>query len=181
MFLFELPKIMSTRKQKQDAPKKYFRLAPGKEVRLKGAYYVTCTDFKTDDEGKVLEVHCTYDPETKGGMSADGRKVKGTIHYVSAKNAKDVTVRLYDRLFNVENPSDESSVGSFIENLNPESEVVLTGCKIDKGMDNLNVGDSFQFMRLGYFCVDPDSTKDNIIFNRTVALKDSWAKLNTDK
>ncbi len=161
-----------------DAPKKYFRLAPGKEVRLKSAYYVTCTDYKTDENGKVTEVHCTYDPLTKGGDSPDGRKVKGTIHWVSAAHAIDATVRLYDRLFNVENPSDESKVGSFIDNLNPNSEEILTGCKLESNLKNVKPGDTFQFLRLGYFCVDIDSTDENIIFNRTVALKDSWAKVN---
>lgn len=161
-----------------DAPKKYFRLAPGKEVRLKSAYYVTCTDYKTDENGKVTEVHCTYDPLTKGGDSPDGRKVKGTIHWVSAAHAINATVRLYDRLFNVENPSDESKVGSFIENLNPSSEEVLTGCKLESNLKNVKPQDTFQFLRLGYFCVDIDSREDNIIFNRTVALKDSWAKVN---
>ncbi len=161
-----------------DAPKKYFRLAPGREVRLKSAYYVTCTDYKTDENGKVTEVHCTYDPLTKGGDSPDGRKVKGTIHWVSANHAIDTTVRLYDRLFNVENPSDESKVGSFIDNLNPNSEEVLTGCKLESNLKGAKPGDTFQFLRLGYFCADTDSTDDNLIFNRTVALKDSWAKVN---
>ena len=160
-----------------DAPKKYFRLTPGREVRLKSAYYVTCVDYKTDENGKVTEVHCTYDPETRGGDSPDGRKVKGTIHFVSAAHAVDATIRLYDRLFNVENPSDESKVGSFIENLNPDSEVVLTGCKLESNLKSVKAGDSFQFLRMGYFCVDTDSTEDNIIINRTVALKDSWAKV----
>lgn len=161
-----------------DAPKKYFRLAPGREVRLKSAYYVTCVDYKTDESGRVTEVHCTYDPLTKGGDSPDGRKVKGTIHWVSAAHAVDATVRLYDRLFNVENPSDESKVGSFIENLNPKSEEVLTGCKLESNLNSVKPGDTFQFLRLGYFCADTDSSDGNIIFNRTVALKDSWAKVN---
>lgn len=160
-----------------DAPKKYFRLAPGREVRLKGAYFVTCTDYKTDDSGKVTEIHCTYDPETRGGNAPDGRKVKGTIHWVSAPHAIDATVRLYDRLFNVENPSDESKVGSFIENLNPDSEIVLTNCKLESNLKDIKPGDTFQFLRLGYFCVDTDSTDCNLIINRTVALKDSWAKV----
>ncbi len=160
-----------------DAPKKYFRLAPDREVRLKSAYYVTCVDYKMDDEGRVYEVHCTYDPETRGGQSPDGRKVKGTIHWVSAAHSINATIKLYDRLFNVENPSDESKVGSFIENLNPESEVVLKDCKIESNLANVKPGDTFQFLRMGYFCVDTDSAEDNIIINRTVALKDSWAKV----
>ncbi len=161
----------------EDAPKKYFRLSPGREVRLKSAYYVTATSCVKDENGKVIEVHCTYDPETKGGDSPDGRKVKGTIHWVSANHAVNATVKLYDRLFNVENPSDESKVGSFIENINPLSVEVLENCKIESNLKNIKAGDKFQFLRLGYFCVDTDSTSDNIIINRTVALKDSWAKI----
>ena len=161
----------------EEAPKKYFRLSPGREVRLKSAYYVTATSCVKDENGKVIEVHCTYDPETKGGDSPDGRKVKGTIHWVSANHAVNATVKLYDRLFNVENPSDESKVGSFIENINPLSVEVLENCKIESNLANIKAGDKFQFLRLGYFCVDEDSTPDNIIINRTVALKDSWAKI----
>lgn len=161
----------------EDAPKKYFRLKIGSEVRLKSAYYVTATSCVKDENGKVIEVHCTYDPQTRGGQSPDGRKVKGTIHWVSAAHAKTAEVRLYDRLFNVENPSDESKVGDFTENLNPESMVVISDAKIDNGMTGLKPGDSFQFMRQGYFCVDPDSTEDKPVFNRSVGLKDSWAKI----
>lgn len=162
----------------EDAPKKYFRMTPGQEVRLKSAYYVTATSCIKDENGKVTEIHCTYDPDTRGGDSPDGRKVKGTIHWVSAEDAVDATVRLYERLFNVENPSDESKVGSFTENLNPDSVVTLTGCKLESSLANVGPEDKFQFLRLGYFCVDKDSTPDNIIINRTVALKDSWAKIN---
>ncbi len=161
----------------EDAPKKYFRLTPGREVRLKSAYYVTANSCVKDENGKVIEVHCTYDPETRGGQSPDGRKVKGTIHWVSAKHAVDAQVRLYDRLFNVENPSDESKVGSFIENLNPNSIEILNNCKLESNLKDVKPGDTFQFLRMGYFCVDTDSTSDNIIINRTVALKDSWAKI----
>ena len=163
----------------EEAPKKYFRLSIGKEVRLKGAYYVTATSCKKDENGNVTEIHCTYDPQTKGGDAPDGRKVKGTIHWVSADHCKDATVNLYERLFNVENPSDESKVGSFEENLNPNSVETLTNCKIEEGLE-VKTGDTFQFLRLGYFCVDKDSKEDNIIFNRTVALKDSWAKIKTE-
>ena len=162
----------------EEAPKKYFRLTPGNEVRLKGAYYVTAVSCEKDENGNVIAVHCTYDPESKGGQTPDGRKVRGTIHWVSAAHAVDATVRLYDRLFNVENPSDESKVGSFTENLNPNSEEILTNCKLEANLADVKPGDKFQFMRLGYFCVDKDSTKDNIVINRTVALKDSWAKVN---
>ena len=161
----------------EEAPKKYFRLSIGREVRLKGAYYVTATSCIKDENGNVTEIHCTYDPQTRGGDAPDGRKVKGTIHWVSAEHSKNATVHLYERLFNVENPSDESKVGSFEENLNPNSVETLTDCKIESGLKDLKQGDTFQFLRLGYFCVDKDSTEDNIIFNRTVALKDSWAKI----
>ena len=161
----------------EEPPKKYFRLYPGNEVRLKGAYYVTCTSVEKDVDGNITALHCTYDPETFGGESPDGRKVKGTIHWVSADHAKKATVRLYDRLFNVENPSDESKVGSFVENLNPDSVEVLENCMLEENLASAKAGDSFQFMRLGYFSVDIDSTDDNLIFNRTVALKDSWAKM----
>ena len=164
----------------EDAPKKYFRLSIGREVRLKSAYYVTATSCVKDSNGNVTEVHCTYDPATRGGDSPDGRKVKGTIHWVSAEHAIDATVNLYERLFNVENPSDESKVGSFVENLNPNSVETLTGCKLESNLKGINPGDTFQFLRLGYFCVDKDSTADNIIINRTVALKDSWAKVKTE-
>jgi len=159
-----------------DPPGKYFRLCPTKEVRLKGAYYIKYASHETDENGNITVVHCTYDPESRGGETPDGRKVKGTLHWVNALDCKDATVRLYDRLFNVENPSDEEGVSSFADNLNPNSLETLTGCKIGNDLVNANVGDTFQFMRQGYFCVDPDSTADNIIFNRTVALKDSFAK-----
>lgn len=161
----------------EDAPKKYFRLKPGGEVRLKSAYYVTAVSCEKNEDGEVVAVHCTYDPETRGGQSPDGRKVKGTIHWVSAAHAITAEVRLYDRLFNVENPSDESKVGSFIENLNPGSIEIIENAKIEGGMRNLKTGDSFQFMRQGYFCVDPDSTDEKPVFNRAVGLKDSWAKI----
>ncbi len=162
----------------EEPPKKYFRLSPGREVRLKSAYYVTCTGCEKDEDGKVTVVHCTYDPQTKGGQSPDGRKVKGTIHWVSAEHAINGEIRLYDRLFTVENPSDESKVGSFLENLNPASAEVLQNCKIESTLQGVKPGDSFQFLRMGYFCVDPDSTPARLVFNRTVALKDSWAKVN---
>lgn len=162
----------------EEPPKKYFRMFPGNEVRLKGAYYVTCTSVEKDSDGNITALHCTYDPESFGGETPDGRKVRGTIHWVSADHAVNATVKLYDRLFNVENPSDESKVGSFTENLNPNSVEVLKDCKVEENLEGVKPGNSFQFMRLGYFCVDKDSTEDNLIFNRTVALKDSWAKVN---
>ncbi len=161
----------------EEPPKKYFRLSPEREVRLKGAYYVTATSCEKDVDGNITAVHCTYDPQTRGGQSPDGRKVKGTIHWVCQKSAVDAEVRLYDRLFNTENPSDESS-GSFIDNLNPNSIEVLKGCKLEAGLADIAPGDKYQFLRLGYFCADKDSAPGKIILNRTVALKDSWAKIN---
>ena len=159
-----------------EPPGKYFRLCPAKEVRLKGAYYVKYASHETDENGNITAIHCTYDPESRGGESPDGRKVKGTLHWVSAQNYIKAEVRLYDRLFNVENPSDEEGVASFADNLNPDSLTVLTGCVIDESLKNVSVGDTFQFMRQGYFCVDKDTTDERIVFNRTVALKDSFAK-----
>ena len=159
-----------------EPPGKYFRLCPQKEVRLKGAYYIKYASHETDENGNITVVHCTYDPESRGGETPDGRKVKGTLHWVSANHSITAKVRLYDRLFNVENPSDEEGVSSFADNLNPESLTVLENCKIDKSLAGVVEGDTFQFMRQGYFCVDKDSTSDNIIFNRTVALKDSFTK-----
>ncbi len=156
-----------------EPPKKYFRLFPGNEVRLRGAYFVKCVGYDTDENGEVTAVHCTYDPESKGGNAADGRKVKGTLHWVSAKHSTDFEARLYDRLFKVSNPSDESE-GSFKDNLNPESLQILEGCKLEGEIKDLKVGDTFQFMRQGYFCVDTTSSEDKIVFNRTVDLKSSW-------
>ena len=157
-----------------DPPKKYFRLCPEKEVRLKGAYYIKYASHETDENGNITAVHCTFDPESRGGDTADKRKVKGTLHWVSAKTAADVTVRLYDRLFNVENPSDEEGVSSFADNLNPDSLKEITDCKVDRSLLSAKVGDTFQFMRQGYFCVDKDSDENRLVFNRTVALKDSF-------
>lgn len=159
-----------------DPPGKYFRLCPAKEVRLKGAYFIKYASHECDGSGNISVVHCTYDPDSFGGETPDGRKVKGTLHWVSAQNCIDAELRLYDRLFNVPNPSDEEGVSSFADNLNPDSLTVLTGCKLDKSLSDLKPGQTFQFMRQGYFCVDPDSTADMPVFNRTVALKDSFAK-----
>ena len=156
-----------------EPPKKYFRLFPGNEVRLRGAYFVKCVGYDTDEKGEVTAVHCTYDPESKGGNSPDGRKVKGTLHWVSAKNCIDFEARLYDRLFVNPNPSDESA-GSFKDNLNPDSLQILEGCKLEDGVGTLKVGDTFQFMRQGYFCVDTTTTDEKLVFNRTVALNSSW-------
>lgn len=155
--------------------KKYFRLYPDNEVRLKSAYFVKCTRFETDEQGNPVRIYCTYDPESKGGESPDGRKVKGTIHWVSRDDCFRATVNMYDRLFNVPNPSDETN-GDFKQNLNPESLVVLKDCVIEGSLENAKAGDVFQFMRKGYFCVDKNSEKDNKIFNLTVALNSSWGK-----
>ena len=157
-----------------DPPGKYFRLCPQKEVRLKGAYYIKYASHETDNEGNITVVHATYDPESFGGETPDGRKVKGTLHWVNANNCANATVRLYDRLFNVENPSDEEGVSSFADNLNPNSLEVLENCKVDADLAGCAAGETFQFMRQGYFCLDKDSTPDNLIFNRTTALKDSF-------
>ncbi|HIT52893.1 MAG TPA: glutamine--tRNA ligase/YqeY domain fusion protein [Candidatus Fimivicinus intestinavium] len=153
--------------------KKYFRLFPGNEVRLKSAYFVTCTGYEADENGNVTCLHCTYDPESKGGNSPDGRKVKGTLHWVSAADCVEAEVRLYDRLFRTENPADTES---FEENINPDSLVTLTDCRLEGSLRDAKEGDAFQFMRQGYFCVDPDSTPEHPVFNRTVALNSSWEK-----
>lgn len=156
--------------------KKYFRLFPGNEVRLKSAYLVKCESYETDEEGKVTCVHCTYDPESKGGNAPDGRKVKGTIHWASREGSVNAEIRLYDRLFTVENPADESN-GTYKDFLNPDSLIVLKDCLVEKGIaENLKAGDTFQFMRQGYFCADKDSTEEKIVFNRTVQLNSSWGK-----
>ena len=157
--------------------KKYRRLYPGNEVRLYKAYFVTCTGYDLDENGNVTAVHCTYDPETFGGDAPDGRKVKGTIHWVNAKNCLETEVRLYDRLFNVENPSDEEGVSSFEDNLNPDSLVKKTAY-VERALKDTKPGDKYQFMRIGYFCTDLDSTDEKIILNRTVALRDSFNKKN---
>ena len=157
---------------KEEAPRKYFRLKPGAEVRFKYAYYLTCTDFVKDEHGEVTEVHCTYDPETKGGDSADKRKVKGTIHWVSAAHAVDATVRLYDHLFNQANPEEG---GDYLANINPDSCEVITA-KVEPALAEM-FDDAVQFERAGYFVHDATSTPDNLVFNRTVAMRDSWAKL----
>ena len=159
---------------REEAPNKYKRMVPGREIRLKGAYYVTATGCEKDENGNITVVHCNYAPDSKGGDTADKRKVKGTIHFVSAAHAVDAEIRMYDRLFNVSNPSDETGVSSFLEHLNPDSVVVVENAKIESGLKDAKPGDKFQFMRQGYFCVDRDSTPEKLVFNRTVGLKDSW-------
>ena len=153
--------------------KKYFRLYPGNEVRLKSAYYVTCNSYELDENGEVVCLHCTYDPESKGGNAPDGRKVKGTLHWVSATDNVKAEVRLYDRLFNVENPGDDAG-GDLIRKLNPYSLTVLDNCVLESSLRNMKPGDVCQFMRQGYFCADKDSTPEKLIINRTVALNSSW-------
>lgn len=160
----------------EDAPKKYFRLTPGQEVRLKNAYIIKCTGCKKDTDGNVVEVYAEYDPNTKSGMPESARKVKGTIHWVSTTDAIDTEVRLYDRLFTIENPAEEKDK-DFRELMNPESLIAKKGCKAESFLKQATAYDHFQFQRIGYFNVDPDSSPENIIFNRTVSLKDSWSKI----
>ena len=159
----------------EDPPKKYFRLAPGAEVRLRYGYFIKCNEVVKDADGQVTELRCTYDPSSKGGQSPDGRKVKGTIHWVSARHAVDAEIRLYDRLFSVENPDDTAEGHDYKDNLNPDSLTVLTG-KVEPFLKGTVPGDKFQFERVGYFCTDPDSTPERPVFNRTVTMKDSWAR-----
>ncbi len=159
----------------EEPPKKFFRLAPGREVRLRAAYFVTCTDVVKDAQGNVVELRCTYDPDTRGGSSPDGRKVKGTLHWLSAAHAVPAEVRLYDHLFTDAYPGAGGS--ELFESLNPASETVLTGCYVEPALADAPVGETVQFERLGYFCPDPDSTAEKLVFNRTLTLKDTWAKL----
>jgi len=161
----------------EDPSKKFFRMGPGREVRLKGAYIVKCEDYIKDENGTITEIHCTYDPDTKSGGSGASRKVKGTLHWVSVDHAIDAEVRLYDRLFMDEDPAGHKDK-NFKEFLNPDSLKVLKNCKLEPSLKSAKAGDKFQFQRLGYFCVDPDSTDKNLVFNRTVPLRDSWSKKN---
>jgi glutaminyl-tRNA synthetase len=161
----------------EDPPKKFYRLAPGREVRLRYAYFITCVDVIKDENGEVIELHCTYDPETRGGDAPDGRKVKATLHWVSAAHAIPAEVRLFDRLFSKENPYEVEEGQDFTANLNPNSLEVLTDCQLEPSLGDVKPGDRFQFERRGYFCVDPDSQEGNLVFNRTVALRDTWAKI----
>jgi glutaminyl-tRNA synthetase len=159
---------------REDPPKKFFRLAPGREVRLRGAYFVTCTGVTKDAAGAIVGLRCSYDPNTRRGTAADGRKVKATLHWVSAAHAIDAEVRLYDRLFKSENPA---AAEDYRADLNPSSLEVLQGCKIEPSAAGAPPGTRYQFERLGYFCVDPDSAGTAMVFNRTVTLKDTWAKI----
>ncbi|MEK6676299.1 MAG: glutamine--tRNA ligase/YqeY domain fusion protein [Planctomycetota bacterium] len=158
-------------------PPQFFRLSPGKEVRLRYAYFITCNHVVKDAAGKVVELRCTYDPATKGGDSPDGRKVKATLHWVSAEHAIEAEVRLYDRLFTKENPEEVEGGGDYTVNLNPNSLEVLPGCQVEPSLKNVAVGEFYQLERLGYFCVDADSTRDRTVLNRTVTLKDALAKI----
>jgi glutaminyl-tRNA synthetase len=162
---------------RENPPKDFFRLAPRREVRLRYAYFVTCTGVVKDDAGNVVEVRCTYDPATRGGDAPDGRKVKGTIHWVAAATAVDAEVRLYDHLFAKPDPNDAPEGQTFLANLNPKSLELLTGCKLEPSVAGSPAGKTFQFERLGYFCVDKDSTPGKIVFNRSVTLRDTWAKI----
>lgn len=163
---------------REDPPKKFFRLAPDREVRLKHAYYITCNRVIKDEKtGEVVELHCAYDPESRGGGTPDGRRVQGTLHWVSAPHALDAEVRLFDRLFLRENPDEVREGGDFKDNLNPSSLEVLTSCKVEPTLANAIPGTRYQFLRLGYFCVDPDSKDGKPVFNRTVGLRDTWAKI----
>ncbi|MDP6449887.1 MAG: glutamine--tRNA ligase/YqeY domain fusion protein [Lentisphaeria bacterium] len=163
---------------REDPPRKYFRLTPGREVRLRYGYFITCTDFVKNDAGEVIEVHCTYDPETRGGNAPDGRKVKSTIHWVSARHAVKAEVRLYNELFTESDPDNVTNeTDTYLDNLNPESLEVLTGCCAEPCIAAASVGDKVQFERTGYFCVDPDSTAERPVFNRTVGLRDTWKNI----
>jgi glutaminyl-tRNA synthetase len=158
-------------------PLKYYRLSPGKEVRLRNAYFITAQSALKDAAGNVVEVHCAYDPASRGGNSPDGRKVKSTIHWVAGAHAISAEIRLYDKLFTKPDPGDVPEGGSFLDNLNPNSLEIVSDAKLEPSLAEAKVGEPFQFERVGYFCVDPDSTAEQLVFNRTLALKDSWAKI----
>jgi glutaminyl-tRNA synthetase len=162
---------------REDPPKQYYRLSPGKEVRLRYGYFITCTGVVKDDQGNVIEVRCSYDPATRGGNAPDGRKVKSTIHWVSAAHAINAEVRIYETLFTKENPNEVAEGGDFTDNLNPNSLEVLTNAKLEPSLANAAPGSRYQFERLGYFAVDKDSMPQKLVFNRTVTLKDTWAKI----
>jgi glutaminyl-tRNA synthetase len=166
---------------REDVPKGWFRLGPGREVRLKHGYYIKCRDAIKDAAGNVVELRCTYDPESGGGTTPDGRIVKGTLHWVSAAHAVDAEVRLYEHLFTKEDPNDVPEGQDFTANINPDSLSVLGGCKVEPSLRESQPGDRFQFLRQGYFCLDPDTNLELLVFNRTVGLRDSWGKLEKRK
>jgi glutaminyl-tRNA synthetase len=160
----------------EDPPKKYFRLAPGQEVRLRYAYYITCVNVIKNEAGEIVELRCVYDPESRGGTTPDGRKVRGTLHWVSAQHSIPAEVRLYDRLFNKENP--DAGGADFTEHLNSGSLEILSECRMEPSLASAEPGSRYQFERLGYFCAEPvEFSKDRPVFNRTVTLKDSWARI----
>ena len=162
---------------REDPPPKYFRLAPGREVRLRYGYFIRCVDVIKDDDGEVVELRCTYDPETRGGHAPDGRKVRGTIHWVSVGRSIPAEVRLYDHLFTIERPDDASDGSDYRSNINPDSLEILTACRVEAGLSAARPGTPYQFERRGYFCVDSvDSSPDSLVFNRTVSLRDSWSR-----
>ncbi len=163
----------------EDPPRKYYRLAPGKEVRLMNAYLVQYKTIVKDEEGNIVEIHCTHDPNSRGGEAPDGRRVRGTLHWVSAAHALDAEVRLYDRLFIKENPEEAAEGETFLNNLNSNSLEVQQGCKLEPSVAEAQPGDCLQFMRVGYFAVDPDSTAEQLLFNRTIQLRDTWAKIQS--
>jgi glutaminyl-tRNA synthetase len=158
----------------EEPPAKFFRLAPGREVRLRSAYFVTCREVVKDAAGEIVELRCTYDPATRGGDSPDGRRPKATLHWISAAHAMPAEVRLYDHLFTRPDPGAD---GDLFADLNPDSEKVLTGCMVEPSLADVPVGETVQFERLGYFSPDPDSAPGHAVFNRTLTLKDTWAKL----
>jgi glutaminyl-tRNA synthetase len=162
---------------REDPPKKFFRLSPGQEVRLRCAYFIMCTEVIKNDAGDIVELRCTYDPATRGGDSPDGRRVKATLHWVSAAHALPAEVRLYDRLFAVEDPENVPGGTTFVDHLNPNSLEVLRECRVEPGLASASEGARFQFERLGYFCVDPDARPGRLVFNRTVSLRDTWARI----
>lgn len=161
----------------EDPPKKYFRLAPGREVRLRYAYIIKCEEVVKNEDGEVVELRCSYDPETRSGMAQAGRKVKGTIHWVSQAHSINAEVRIYDHLFKTPDPSDVEEGQDYLSNLNPDSLIKMTGCRLESSLSDAAVGSRYQFERHGYFCVDPDSTPDHLVFNRTVGLRDTWSKI----
>ncbi len=162
----------------ENPPNKYFRLSPGAEVRLFNAYLVKCSGVIKDEQGNIVEVRCVYDPETRGGNVKDGRKIKGTIHWVSAKHAVNAEVRLYEHLFSTPDPDDAPEGEDFTGNINPSSLLVLHDCKLEPELQSARPEQSYQFMRKGYFCLDKyDSTTQNLVFNRTIALRDTWARI----
>ena len=161
----------------EEPPKKFFRLAPGREVRLRYAYFITCKEVVKDPAtGEIIELRCTYDPATRGGSAPDGRSPKATLHWVSEAHAVDAEVRLYEKLFSKEDP-DDAPEGNFMLNLNPDSLKIRNSCKVEQSLSEAKPGERFQFERIGYFCVDPDSRPGQPVFNRTVTLKDEWAKI----